>query len=213
MARFKLAIIIPAFNEEKTIESIVNQVMKYGLPIVINDGSSDDTAYIAQKAGAVVVNHNKNKGYDSALNTGFKKAHELDSEVMLTFDADGQHPASLIEDFIYQIRQGADLVVGIRNRRARFTEAFFSWISSRLWGISDPQCGMKAYRKEVYEALGYFDSYNSIGTELSIFAVKNGFHLKEVSFLVNERQDKPRFGNLISSNLKIFRAIFLGILK
>ncbi len=213
MARSELAIIIPAFNEEKTIEKIVRQVISYGVPIVVNDGSKDKTALIANEAGALVVNHHENRGYDSALNSGFERAYKLGFDIILTFDADGQHSPSMINDFLNEIKKGADLVIGIRNRKARLTEIFFSWISQRLWGISDPQCGMKAYRKEVYEALGYFDSYNSIGTELSIFAVKNNFTLKEVPFLVNERQDKPRFGSMISANLKIFRAIFLGILK
>lgn len=213
MARPKLTIVIPAFNEEKTIRNVVNEVICYGIPIVVDDGSMDDTARIAAEAGAVVVQHAGNFGYDCALNSGFEKAKLLDSEIILTFDADGQHSASLIENFVTAIDGGADVVIGIRNRTGRFTESIFSWISTKFWGIKDPLCGMKAYRTEVYRSLGHFDSYNSIGTELCIFAAKQDFVIEQIPFQVQERVDKSRFGWAIHANWKIFRAAVLGVLR
>ena len=213
MARPKLIVVIPAYNEEKTIRNVVNEVVCYGIVIVVDDGSMDDTARIAAVAGAVVVRHTLNCGYDSALNSGFEKARLLDSEIILTFDADGQHSASMIEDFVTAIDDGADVVIGIRNRTGRFSECVFSWITTKLWGIKDPQCGMKAYRSEVYQKLGYFDSYNSIGTELCIFAAKQKFKITQIPFQVKERVDKPRFGRVLNANWKIFRAAALGVLK
>lgn len=164
-------------------------------------------------SGAIVIKHNSNQGYDGALNSGFKKAFSLGSKVILTFDADGQHSVSLIDDYLSEIESGADVVVGIRKRKARFSEAVFSCVSARLWNINDPQCGMKAYRRSVYERLGHFDSYQSIGTELCIFAAKNNFRISQVSFDANERVDQPRFGAFWGANWKIFRALALGILK
>ena len=213
MARPKLAIVIPAFNEEKTISNVVNEVIHHGIPIVVDDGSTDDTTRIATEAGATVVTHIQNRGYDCALNSGFEKALLLNTQIIMTFDADGQHSASLIKDFIVAMDDGADVVIGIRNRRERFTETFFSWISTRLWAIKDPLCGMKAYRSEVYQMLGYFDSYSSIGTELCIFAAKRNFRITEILFDVKERFDKPRMGSVFSANWKIFRALVLGVLK
>jgi glycosyltransferase involved in cell wall biosynthesis len=213
VARPQLAIVIPAFNEEKTIGTIVESVLIYGTAIVVDDGSVDDTAKIAKAAGATVVQHRYNLGYDGALNSGFEKAISLGSEIIITFDADGQHPVSLINDYLTEIDNGADVVVGIRNRRARLSEIIFSWIAIKLWNIKDPQCGMKAYRSEVYKRLGHFDSYGSIGTELCIFAAKNNFQIAQVSFEVNNRVDEPRFGGFWAANWKIFRAIAFGILK
>ena len=213
MARFKLAIVIPALNEEKTIGTIVESVLIHGAAIVVDDGSDDDTAKVAEDAGAVVVRHRYNLGYDGALNSGFEKAISLGCEVIITFDADGQHSVALINDYLSAIEHGADVVVGIRNRRARLSEVIFSWISTKLWNIKDPQCGMKAYRSEVYRRLGHFDSYGSIGTELCIFAAKNNFEIAQVPFEVNERIDAPRFGGFWGANWKVFRAIALGILK
>jgi glycosyltransferase involved in cell wall biosynthesis len=211
--RPKIAIVIPAFNEEKTIGTIVESVLIHGTAIVVDDGSADATAKIAKAAGAVVVQHRYNLGYDGALNSGFEKAISLGSEIIITFDADGQHSASLIHDYLTEIDNGADVVVGIRNRRVRLSETIFSWISTKLWSIKDPQCGMKAYRSEVYRRLGHFDSYGSIGTELCIFAAKNNFEIAQVPFEVNERVDAPRFGGFWGANWKVFRAIALGILK
>ncbi len=213
MARLKLAVVIPALNEEKTIGTIVERVLIHGAAIVVDDGSEDDTAKVAEDAGAVVVRHRYNLGYDGALNSGFKKAISLDCEIIITFDADGQHSVALIGDYLSAIEHGADVVVGIRNRRARLSEVIFSWISTKLWNIKDPQCGMKAYRSEVYRRLGHFDSYGSIGTELCIFAAKNNFEIAQVPFEVNERVDEPRFGSFWGANWKVFRAIALGILK
>ena len=213
MARPKLAIVIPALNEEKTIGTIVESLLIHGAAIVVDDGSGDDTAKVAEDAGAVVVRHGYNLGYDGALNSGFEKAISLGCEVIITFDADGQHSVALIDDYLSAIAHGADVVVGIRNRRARLSEVIFSWISTKLWNIKDPQCGMKAYRSEVYRRLGHFDSYGSIGTELCIFAAKNNFEIAQVPFEVNERVDEPRFGGFWGANWKVFRAIALGILK
>jgi glycosyltransferase involved in cell wall biosynthesis len=213
MERPRLAIIIPAFNEEKTINKVINEVVNYGIPIVVDDGSSDDTARIASESGAIVVSHSKNRGYDQALNSGFAKALSLDIGVIMTFDADGQHSASLIHDFLAAINAGADVVIGVRNRQARCSETIFAWVASMLWDIKDPLCGMKAYRSEVYRKLGHFDSYNSIGTELCIFAKRSDLNIVEVTFDVQERIDNPRFGSVWRANLKIIRAMFLGIVK
>ena len=82
MDRSRIGIVIPALNESLTIENIVKTVVKYGLPIVVDDGSVDDTSKLAVSAGAVVVSHLQNCGYDCALNSGFKKADELGIEIL-----------------------------------------------------------------------------------------------------------------------------------
>ena len=83
MGRSDIAIIIPAFNEEKSIENIVTSCTKYGEVIVINDGSNDKTSYKATKAGSLVLNHSKKKGYDAALNTGFNYAFQKKYKFLL----------------------------------------------------------------------------------------------------------------------------------
>jgi glycosyltransferase involved in cell wall biosynthesis len=192
---------------------VVEAVGKFGVPIIVDDGSTDDTAELARQARAVVVSHERNSGYDAALNTGFKKAVELGSEVIITVDADGQHDPSLLGKFIDRIDAGADVVVGIRSHRQRFAEHLFAWYASRRYGIQDPLCGMKAYRTVVYDALGHFDSYGSIGTELAIFAAKKGCRLDQIPFAVRERKGQSRFGRVLVGNYKIIRAMTLAIFR
>lgn len=211
MDRSRIGIVIPALNEAATIAGVVEAAGIYGVPIVVDDGSTDATAELARQSGAVVVSHEKNRGYDAALNSGFKKAAELGSEVIVTVDADGQHDPSLIQKFIDAVDAGADVVVGIRSRRQRFAEHLFAGYATLRFGIKDPLCGMKAYRAAVYEALGHFDSYGSIGTELMVFAAKKGCRLSQVSFDVQERKGQSRFGRVLAGNYKIIRAMMLSI--
>ena len=129
MEKCRVGIVIPALNESATITSIVEAVGKYGVPIVVDDGSTDNTASLALGSGAVVVVHEVNRGYDVALNSGFIKAAELGSKIIITVDADGQHDPLLIQQFIDAIELGADVVVGVRSRRQRFAEHLFAWYS------------------------------------------------------------------------------------
>lgn len=211
MDRSRVGIVIPALNESATILNVVEMAGKYGVPIVVDDGSTDDTAELAKQAGAVVVTHERNRGYDAALNTGFKKAAQLGSEVIISLDADGQHDPSLIQRFIDRTDAGAEVVVGIRSRRQRFAEHLFAWYTRIRFGIKDPLCGMKAYRTGVYETLGHFDSYGSIGTELMIFAAKKGCRFVQIPFAVRERKGQSRFGRILVGNYKIIRAMLLSM--
>ena len=211
MDKCRVGIVIPALNESATIVGIVEAVVKYGVPIVVDDGSTDSTGALALNSGAVVVAHKYNRGYDEALNSGFNKAADLGSKIIVTVDADGQHDPLLIEKFIAVIDLGFDVVVGVRNKRQRFAEHLFAWYTFLRFGIKDPLCGMKAYRTPVYANQGYFDSYGSIGTELIIFAAEKKYRIKQIAFNVRERKGASRFGQVISSNYKIIRALIFSI--
>lgn len=208
MGKYQVAIIIPAFNEKDTIANVVVAAKRYGTVIVVNDASTDDTKKVALKAGAILVDHQENLGYDGALNSGFKKASRLNFDVAITFDADGQHDAQLLQDYISLIEQGFDVVVGVRDKFQRFSEWVFSRVSSWRWKISDPLCGMKAYRMSLYRQLGYFDSYNSIGTELAIYAASRQDKIAQIDIRIKERKDRPRFGSGFRSNIIILRALW-----
>jgi glycosyltransferase involved in cell wall biosynthesis len=214
MDRSRVGIVVPALNEERSIGAVVKLCREYGTLIVVDDGSSDATAKVAAGEGAVVVSHGVNRGYDAAIDSGFCKAAEIGCEVVVTIDADGQHNPELIGRFLALLDSGADVVVGTRNKRPRLAEHCFAALTGLMYGIRDPLCGMKAYRMPVYRALGHFDSYGSIGTELALFAARKGYRLAQVPFVVGERADAPRFGRTLQANVKIFRAMgyFLGSL-
>lgn len=207
MDRSRIGIVIPALNESATIVAVVSAAKNYGVPIVVDDASTDSTAELATCSGAVVVSHARNLGYDGALNSGFIKAASLGCDIVITVDADGQHDPSLIQRFVDAMEAGADMVIGVRSRRQRLAEHAFAWYTKLRYGIDDPLCGMKAYRTSVFTALGHFDSFGSIGTELALFAAKAGYPFSQLPFEVRDREGASRFGRVLSGNLKILRAM------
>jgi glycosyltransferase involved in cell wall biosynthesis len=211
--RSRVAIVIPALNEERTIAGVVTAVSAFGRAIVVDDGSTDATGALAAAAGAEVVRHAVNRGYDAALDSGFAAASRAGCDCIVTVDADGQHRPALIDEFLRAIDGGADVVVGVRDRRQRFGEHAFAVVGRRLWGIDDPLCGMKAYRTGVYRALGHFDAYGSIGTELCLFAVRRGMRIMQVPVATRDRLDQPRFGRRWSANLRILRALAVALVS
>ena len=209
--RDDLAIIIPALNEAATIGRVVGSLGNIGKVIVVDDGSSDATGDIAREMGAEVVRHETNRGYDGALDSGFARAAELGCAYAITLDADGQHPVERIAEYLAALDGGADLVLGIRDRLQRFGEHAFAWTARLRYGIRDPLCGMKGYRMALYRELGHFDSYRSIGTELMLHAAANGAAIVQIPLDTREREDAPRFGRLLRANLRILRAMAIGL--
>lgn len=213
MGRSELGIVIPAYNEAATIAGIIDNIKALGVPIVVDDGSSDNTGKIAQTAGAVVVAHQSNRGYDNAINSGFEKADDLGCKFVITMDADGQHDPAIIRDFLDLLKSGTDIVLGVRSKQQRVAESLFAWFSRVAFGILDPLCGMKGYRIDIYRKLGHFDSYGSIGTELAIYGIRSGYTYKQVEVPIKTRAGEPRFGRALQANLKILRSALLCYFK
>lgn len=209
----RVAVVIPALNEAASIGSVVAQVREFGMPIVVDDGSSDGSGAIALAAGADVVCHPHNLGYDGALNSGFARALRLGCDSVVTVDADGQHNPALLQQFIAQLAKGADVVIGVRDRRQRLAEHVFAWVAQWLWSIDDPLCGMKAYRLEVYRTRGHFDAYGSIGTELAIYAARAGRKIVQVPIRTRDRAGASRFGRRLRANWRIFRSMVLAFFR
>lgn len=202
---------MPALNESRTIATVVSGALRSGIPIVVDDGSTDETGERARAAGATVVRHDANRGYDGALSSGFARAAEIGCEYVITLDADGQHDPTIIDRFVAALDDGAYLAAGVRHQRQRVGEVLFAWVANARWGLRDPLCGMKAYRIALYRELGHFDSYGSIGTELALFAAKRGKRIVQIPLTTRERVDAPRFGRRFWANMRILRAMILGM--
>lgn len=213
MERSEVAIIIPAWNEGATITRVVEDVSIHGQPIVIDDGSTDETAALARAAGAVVVTHRTNRGYDRALNTGFSEAARRGYSWIVTFDADGQHDAASVGEFAARLKQGNQLVLGIRPRYARLAESLFALYTRLRFGLHDPLCGMKGYQMNVYRERGWFDSYQSIGTELALYALRKKKPFVQIPIAVGQRNGVPRFAHRWRGNYRILRALVLSWIR
>ena len=187
---------IPAFNEEKNIASVLVKLKKItDKIIVVDDGSSDLTGSIAKEMGAIVVSHPKNLGYGAAIRSIFLKAKELNSEILVTFDADGQHRIEDIDTVIEPIiKKESDIVIG-----SRFLQNDTQAPSYRKLGIkvitqltnaslkeklTDSQSGFRAYNKKVVENLVPSDYGMGVSTEILIKASSMGFKISEVPIVI-----------------------------
>ena len=188
-----LTIGIPAYNEEKNIASIIVKLKKIAQKIIVcNDGSTDLTGEIAQKLGAIVINHPKNLGYGSGIRSIFQKAKEIDSDILVTFDADGQHQVEDIKKVIEPIlKNEVDVVIGSRfleNKNVSTPEYRKIGIklitkvtnSTLKEKITDSQSGFRAYNKDVITKLDPGDVGMGISTEILIKASSYGFKIAEV---------------------------------
>jgi len=210
MERSKIVIIVPAYNEEKTILEVVKNLKKYTDVIVVDDYSIDQTSELAKSCGANVIKNSKNEGYEKSLKNGLFEAIRRKFDFAITFDADGQHHSSDIEKFIKLIDNGYDLILGNRSYVSRSTERLGKIIFYKKWGIKDPYCGFKGYNLNKVKYYNFFERYKSVGTDLSITFIKNGLKFVNVDVKTTERQDSSKFGNLIVGNFKILKSIILS---
>jgi glycosyltransferase involved in cell wall biosynthesis len=204
----KFAVVIPAFNEASTIHALVHQVNRHAIAVVVDDGSSDNTADLARSAGAFVVAHEVNRGYDAALETGIRVACANGFFFVITMDADGQHDPNVLCRFIDAFEAGADLVIGRRDSTQRWAESLFGFVGGALWGIDDPLCGMKGYSTKRLKHIERFNTYESAGTELAILLCKRGVNVNQIPITTRSRKDPSRFGVGLIPNIRICRALW-----
>ncbi len=205
----KTVVVIPAFNEERTIADVIRGVSAYGTPLVIDDASQDGTGQKAKAAGAAVLRLEINQGYETALEMGFAQALELGAETIVTFDADGQLDPATLPSFLAPIEEGrADISIGVRQQLARISERLFSLYTKMRFGVSDILCGVKAYRSDLYRRHGRFDNGRSVGTELALASLSRGARPVFVPVSVRPRQTgSSRYGSWLRADLKILRAM------
>jgi len=201
-------LLIPAFNEEKTIKKIVKNVSKFGKVLVIDDSSSDDTKIKALQAGAKVISHKKNLGYNLAVDSGLRFFLKSKYKKIILLDADGQHPTSCVKDYKKYLNQNYDVVCGVRKNITRVGEKIFIFFTKFIWNLNDPLCGMKGYNKKFLKKLYEPAHYNFISTEYLIKARKKNYKIKEIFIKNLLRKDKSRFGEGFSINFYIILVFF-----
>ena len=183
---------IPAFNEEKNIAGLIIKLRKFTDNILVcDDGSSDATADIAKALGATVISHQKNLGYGAAIRSIFLKAKEMNSDVLVTFDADGQHRVEDIQTVISPILDKKfGIVIGSRFLSNEdtvpkyrklginvITKITNTSISEKL---TDSQSGFRAYSNQVLKEIIPSDSGMGVSTEILIKASSKNISIGEV---------------------------------
>jgi glycosyltransferase involved in cell wall biosynthesis len=203
METFRIAILIPAFNEERTIGSVIEGALRFGDVFVSDDGSTDQTAEVAWRSGATVLSQGGNRGYNSALNFGYQSILSKGFSGIVTIDADGQHDPDEVHLFVAGLLDGFDVVVGIRPKKARLMESVFGAITNSLWGVKDPLCGMKGYSAQILRDKGSIGTYNSVGTEVLMFSLASKAKVTSISITGLDRQGSSRFAGKLRANFLI----------
>lgn len=193
----KITVGIPAFNEEKNIAPILTKLSEIVDAIIVcNDGSSDETGKIAKKMGAIVINHEKNLGYGAAIRSIFLKAREINSDILVTMDADGQHRIEDVKRVIEPIlKNEVDIVIGtrfhveneqnIRAYRKTGIRVITGLINTTLEKkITDSQSGFRAYNKQVLTKILPSDYGMGVSTEILIKASREGFRIGEIPITI-----------------------------
>lgn len=192
-SQLKVIAAIPCLNEEAFIGDIVTRAKKYvDKVIVIDDGSTDNTAEAAQAAGAEVIKHETSQGTGAATKTAFEAAKRSQADILVTLDGDGQHNADEIPLLLAPIlNEEADLVIGSRFLRPDFHQmpkyrkfgidviTFLYNFGSKV-RVSDSQCCFRAHNHKLIEAVNITEAGFSFSVQVLIQARRKGFTIKEV---------------------------------
>lgn len=223
-----VSVIIPAYNEEKTIGYVIEETTKVmvslGLPyeiIVVDDGSIDHTREYACNYKIKVLSNGRNRGKGYALRKGFRNAQ---GDIIITVDADGSHNPGEIPLLIKVVLNGADMVVGSRflsNRKDHTSKLHLlgnALINTAIMVftrklITDSQTGLRAIKKEMLQRINLESNRFDIETEITVKGLKNGFKYQEIPINCRKREHGESRVRVLSDGIKIFRTIVKSIVK
>ncbi|MEM7333722.1 MAG: glycosyltransferase family 2 protein [Chloroflexota bacterium] len=216
----KIVVVIPAYNEERFIGSVVLQAKQYAeTVIVVDDGSADQTAAVAEKAGAHVIVHEANQGKGGALNTGFEMARQYGADAVVTIDADGQHDAEEIEAVVNPVlKNQADIVIGSRYLEATsdvpthriIGHIAFNFLTNQASGteVTDSQSGFRAFSANSIQKIRFSSSGFSVESEMQFLAKEHELSVAEVPITIFYHDPPKR--SVIAHGLSVLNGI-LGL--
>ncbi len=206
----KAVITIPAYNEERTIGRMVKEIKAVMKPVkhkfeivVFDDGSKDNTSKIAEEAGAVVFSNKKNMGLAETFKNEMKACIDLNADIIVHTDADGQYPSFYIPKMIRKIEEGYDLVLG-----SRFGKGNYSGSLMKRWGnmafarifssllktkMTDTTTGFRAFTQEVAR-LPLINNFTYTQEQL-IRAGKKGMNIGEMPIRTRKTRPSKLFKN------------------
>ena len=207
----KFCILIPVFNGDKTIKALIEKIRVFTDDIiVVDDGSTDNTAMIAKESKVIIISHSKNKGKGESLKSGFDYIlKNTDFKYVIVMDADAQHDPRFIPDFLKAVHQkGADIVIGNRMEYThdmpamrRLTNKTMSFIISKVTkqDVPDSQCGYRLLKRKVLERVKIETSKYDMESEILFKAAKQHFKIDSVKISTVYTDQKSNINPLIDT--------------
>ena len=219
----KTCVLIPSYNEAKSIGRIVGELKAKGLsPCVVDDGSTDDTAKIAESCGAIVLRHEKNKGKGASLREGFIYALKEGFDKVLIMDGDGQHSCDDLQAFIQKAEaSNCGIIVGNRMATTKqmpvlriMVNRFMSGLISLIAGqhIPDTQCGFRLVKKDLLQKVNLLTSKYETESEILIKAARLGFKIESLPVKTIYSGQKSQINPFIDT-LRFLRFIILESIR
>lgn len=214
----KPCIIIPTYNEAKTIAGIIKQIRAQNLDVVvIDDGSQDNTSLLAQENGAVVIKNTSNQGKGASLIRGFDYALNNNFDTVITMDGDGQHLPNEIPYFVgWAQNSGNYIFIGNRMTKTNnmpwiraFTNQFMSWFISVIakQRIPDTQCGFRLIKKEALKNIQLKTSRFETESEILIKASHKGYKIESLPIGTIYNKEKSQI-NPVLDTIRFVRFVF-----
>lgn len=213
-----LLIMIPAYNEEESIEKVVNHLIDHYPQydhVVINDGSKDKTSLICHQNQFQVIDLPENLGLSGAIQTGFRYAFKKGYKMVIQFDADGQHLPEYIHALESKINQGNDCVIGSRfvnmpkQKSLRMLgNSLISFVIKLTTGkrITDPTSGMRVFNEELIKLFAQNINYTPEPDTIS-HLIRQGYRVEEVQVEMMDRQAGQSYLTLSRSVKYMFHMI------
>jgi glycosyltransferase involved in cell wall biosynthesis len=211
-----LIILIPSFNEKKSLKKILKILDKKIDVLIVDDCSTDNTKIDPNiKKNKIIINK-KRLGYEKSLIAGFNFIKKnLKKKYIITFDADGEHPVNSIKKMYEKIKlNNLDLLIAERDKKNRLSEILLSFIFNKKFAINDPLSGLKIYKSyTLYKILKNIKNDQFLVDAIYEFINKKTL-IKNIKIKVNTiKSRKSRVGNLFYSNYKIYKIILKTLLK
>ncbi len=214
---------IPAFNEEKPIVDVIKKSLKYADKVVVcDDGSSDSTSEKAKNAGATVIKNEKNMGKGYAMKSLFKYAKDVDADIVITIDGDGQFLPEQIESLINPIlKDNYDIVIGNRFSDDKEMPSYRKAGNKMLDKItklaadlpfSDTQSGFRSYSKKAIQSINFSTNGFGVDSEILINAVDKGLKITETKVtVIYNTGDKTSTKDPVSHSMSVIASLLESI--
>src|SRR3989338_1957348 len=210
LERMKTCVVIPTYNEAKSIAGLVKEIQGLNLEVIIvDDGSQDDTSQIAQENGATVLKNQINQGKGASLIKGFSYVLSKDCDAVITMDGDGQHLPSDIPYFL-RLAEYSDNGILIGNRMLKrknmpfirvLTNKIMSGLISKITSqnVPDTQCGFRLIKRPVLEKINLKTSKYETESEILIKASRLGFKIESVPIKTVYSGEKSQINPFVRS--------------